>query len=418
MGNETGIGRTARWRTIRSPRPLPRILSAVARGAPWLPLIGWAAIAGGCARGAGLDAPELAPVSIRQIPDSALQRVRVLLRIDFSSVTIENSRRGELVGVLTQPARLILIQAEGSRWLDEATGFRFEPAGGRLIVLDGVPYRGALEVFLNPLGQPVVVNELPLEEYLRGVVPVELGPVAFPQLEALAAQSVAARTYSLAGRRRFAQLGFDLYADERSQVYRGVTSEHPLSDQAVRETAGAVAIFEDQPIDAFYSSTCGGITADYSDVFLGEPIAYLQGGVPCPDEASRYHRWQVKIAPSAVRESLDAYARVGRLRQLEILSRDATGRVIAMRFGGSAGERTLAGLDSRRALGLRSHFLDSLEVEHDGDGFVTSISIRGRGFGHGVGMCQIGAVALARQGRGFEAILQTYYPGITVARLY
>lgn len=355
--------------------------------------------------------------SIRQLPSRALNRVRILLRSDFLSATIENSRRGDTLDVLPVSGRLILV-APDSRALAEAGGFRFQPAPGRLLSLDGVAYRGVLEAFINPLGRPVVVNELSLENYLRGVVPNELGPDKFPLLDALKAQSVAARTYALAGRRRFDHLGFDLYADERSQVYLGPASEHPLSDQAVRETAGRVVMFDGRPIEAFYSSTCGGLTADYAEVFEGEPIPYLAGGSPCPDQESRYHRWTVEIDPSAIRGILDHFAGVGRLRNLEILRRGSTGRVTAMRFRGGSGERVLGGLDARRALGLRSHYLDSVKVDRDRDGWAVRVRIDGRGFGHGVGMCQVGAVSWARRGKDFEEILQFYYRGTKVEDLY
>ncbi len=365
--------------------------------------------------------PELAPLpplSIEKVPQRALQRVRVLLTSNYASVIIRNAGQGESVTVFSFPNRLVLVDTERGQEMAEASGFRFEPVPGRLIQLEGISYRGVLEAFLNPLGQPVVVNELPLEDYLLGVVPNELGPKAFPQLAALEAQSVAARTYALARRGRFAAEGFDMHSDERSQVYRGLLSEQPLSDQAVNSTTGRIALFDGRPIEAYYSSTCGGLTASYQDVFRGEPIPYLGGGVACPDQEGRYHRWAETILISSIRESLQVWVGVGRLSEVLIEQRDATGRATAIRFRGERGEAVVDGLSFRRALGLRSHFVERLEVDRDSDGWVTRFRVQGRGFGHGVGLCQIGAVEWARRGRSYQEILETYYPGIAIARLY
>ncbi len=373
-------------------------------------------LAAGCAR---VDpAPEVFPFSIRDVPERALSRVRVLLREELESALVENSTLGERLAVLARPGQIVLLEPEGRLLLGHGSGFRFDPRPGRLLRLDGVAVRGALEAFVNPLRRAVLVNELPLEEYLRGVVPGELGPDAFPEPAALEAQSVAARTYSVASLGRFAVRGFDLYGDERSQVYAATAAEHPLSDRAVNRTRGVVALFDGEPITAFYSSTCGGVTAAYADVFSGEPLDYLPGGVICPDEESPYRRWSVTLQPERIAAGLAEHARVGRLRDLEVLERDFTGRVTAMRFAGEQGSRVLGGLALRRALGLRSHFIESLQLERDGQGWVRRIAVEGRGFGHGVGLCQIGAVAWARRGKTFEEILTAYYPGVSVEPLY
>lgn len=153
------------------------------------------------------------------------------------------------------------------------------PAGGGLRV-EGRRFRGRIVVFLNPRGRLNVINELPLEEYLRGVVPRELGPGAYPELEALKAQAVAARTYTLRNLAEFADEGYDLCGTPRCQVYGGMDDEHPLSDRAIAETSGEVLLYGDEPIDALYSATCGGHTEDVRTVFPLKSGAYL-AGVPC-----------------------------------------------------------------------------------------------------------------------------------------
>src|SRR5215207_5649036 len=138
-------------------------------------------------------------------------------------------------------------------------------------------YRGRLEVFANTRGSLTVVNVVTLEDYVRGVVPNELSPGGWPELEALKAQAVAARTYAVSNLGRFSAEGYDLTPDTRSQVYGGRSTEHPLTDRAVNETRGRVATYAGRPINALYTSTCGGRTEDAENIFGGEAPAYLRG---------------------------------------------------------------------------------------------------------------------------------------------
>jgi len=138
------------------------------------------------------------------------------------------------------------------------------------------PFRGKLEVFANPRGALTVVNVIGLEDYVRGVVPNELSPGGFPAIEALKAQAIAARTYAYKNRNQFASEGFDLLPTTRSQVYRGLTSEHPLASRAVDETRGMIATYNGEPINALYTSTCGGRTEDSENIFI-DAVPYLRG---------------------------------------------------------------------------------------------------------------------------------------------
>lgn len=138
------------------------------------------------------------------------------------------------------------------------------------------PYRGRIEVFTNLRGNLTVVNELPLEDYVRGVVANELSPGGYPAIEALKAQAVAARTYALRNRGQFMAQGFDVLPTTRSQVYRGLTSENPLSTRAVDETRGMIATYNGEPINALYTSTCGGRTENSENIF-NDAVPYLRG---------------------------------------------------------------------------------------------------------------------------------------------
>jgi stage II sporulation protein D len=151
------------------------------------------------------------------------------------------------------------------------------------VKINGKAYRGKVEVFVNARGTLSVVNVVPLEDYLLGVVPSELG---LPQLEAQKAQAVAARTYAVANMNGFGDRGFDLLPTVWSQVYKGVSIETPMGTRAVNETRGIVATYDGKPINALYTSTCGGRTENSENIFdKGEP--YLRG-VECSLEAHRY----------------------------------------------------------------------------------------------------------------------------------
>ena len=136
------------------------------------------------------------------------------------------------------------------------------------------PYRGQIEVFATPRGALTVVNVLGLEDYVKGVVPNELSPGGFPSLEAQKAQAIAARTYALRNLGQFMSQGFDILPTTRSQVYKGLASEHALSSRAVDETRGIVATFDGKPINALYTSTCGGRTEDAQNIFI-DTLPYL-----------------------------------------------------------------------------------------------------------------------------------------------
>jgi stage II sporulation protein D len=155
-----------------------------------------------------------------------------------------------------------------------------EPAGEWPVVVGGWRrYRGRVRA--RAVGnETLVINELNIESYLKGVVPVEMGPSQFPELDALKAQAVAARTYAVAHLGDHEDEGWDLCATPACQAYYGRSAEHPLSNRAVGETADLIAVFDGQPIDAMYTSTCGGHTEDAAVLFEDRTQPYLRG-VPC-----------------------------------------------------------------------------------------------------------------------------------------
>jgi stage II sporulation protein D len=152
-------------------------------------------------------------------------------------------------------------------------------SGSGVRLRDGY-YRGRILVYLNDRGTLNLINELPLEDYLRGVVPMEMGPEVYPDLEGLKAQAVAARSYAVKNFGEFAAEGYDICATPRCQVYGGRGAEHPVSDLAVAETRGQILTYGGEPVDALYSSTCGGHTEDVEVIFPLKSEPYLRA-VPC-----------------------------------------------------------------------------------------------------------------------------------------
>jgi peptidoglycan hydrolase-like amidase len=185
------------------------------------------------------------------------------------------------------------IRLVDDRWRDFPTGYDrvwITPArSGDLLRVDQNSYRGSLEARVDKAGNLQIINEVDMEEYLRGVVPNEMGPGVYPELAALMAQAVAARTYIVANLGQFSDEGYDVCDSEGCQVYKGAGTEHPLTNQAVEETRGLILTYEGRPIHALYTSTCGGHTEDGQLVFENEKGPYLKG-VPCYPEVEHESR--------------------------------------------------------------------------------------------------------------------------------
>ena len=177
----------------------------------------------------------------------------------------------------TLPSREVVASSTAGRMFSSSApvAFASDDEQNTPVRYNDRPYRGRIEVFTNLRGSLTVVNELGLEDYVRGVVANELSPGGYPAIEALKAQAIAARTYALKNRGQYLAQGFDLLPTTRSQVYRGLTSENPLSTRAVDETRGVIATYNGEPINALYTSTCGGRTEDSEKIF-NEAVPYLR----------------------------------------------------------------------------------------------------------------------------------------------
>ncbi len=218
--------------------------------------------------GSDLYRVRIGSYSTREEAEQAQGRV-AMQGLSQTWVVSEKGKLGRADLVVTQGDRRVQVPG---RWLS----LRNSVNGSGVRILDG-QFRGQVLIYLNDRGLLNVINELPVEEYLRGVVPKEMGPVMYDRLEALKAQTVAARTYTLKNLGEFADEGYDICATPRCQVYGGMAVEHPLSDQAIAETAGEVMVFEGQLVEALYSSTCGGHTEDVQVIFPLKNQPYLKG---------------------------------------------------------------------------------------------------------------------------------------------
>ena len=169
-----------------------------------------------------------------------------------------------------------IVDDEGERTTLAGESVLIMPVSADTLTIGDKVYRTAARVFINARGTYNVINELNMEDYLRGVVPAEMGPKIYDELEALKAQAIAARTYAVRNLGQFRREGYDICAGPACQAYDGIIHEEALTDRAVRETAGLVATYNGKPIDALYTATCGGETSDVGTMFPGRNEPYLK----------------------------------------------------------------------------------------------------------------------------------------------
>ena len=331
--------------------------------------------------------------------------------------------------------------ADGGKTLHEAPQIYLRPASEKNIYIGGKPYRGGF-LFAASHGKVITINVVAIDDYIKGVLPAEIGFLKSDQYEAYRAQAIASRSYALSKLEERAEELFDLKATIMDQVYRGVQGEDPNASRAVEETIGLVAIWGGAPARAYYSSCCGGHTAD---IRVGWPwkdaYPYLYGRRDTVEESkgkslcshSTHFRWRVHWSGNTLRGILRKTlpevlgirpGAVGDLVDIRVLDTAPDGRVVAIEIETDRGAYRVEGDRIRWVLRpsansdaiLRST-LFKMSVKK-ARGKIRSINLVGGGNGHGIGMCQAGAVKMAELGYGAEEILRHYYPGITIQRFY
>jgi stage II sporulation protein D len=368
-----------------------------------------------------------------------------------------------LAGVPRRARVELYATPRGVRWqtggaAGEAEAVLLRPDNPADIVAWGkASYRGALLVRARG-GGLTMISVAGLEDYLRGVVPGEIGRLGPQAVAALEAQAIAARTYTIAHLGQFPDYGFDLWGDVRDQLYQGVAGEDPTCDAAVARTANLVLRYGGREIEAYYSSTCGGRTASCEEVWPRSARPYLRSRRDAPSDGAvsfcasspRFaweESWSAGELERILQRTLPTYVddmgvpgraawagtvfspaaggadphRPGRLLDLAVRARTTCGRVALLDVVTAAGVYHVRGDRVRTAMRLSGDrgglwsALFRLRLDRGRDGSLRRVSAHGRGFGHGVGLCQMGAITMARRGFSAGQILAHYYPGAELA---
>jgi stage II sporulation protein D len=277
-------------------------------------------------------------------------------------------------------------------------GVRLKASG--LMQVKGFALRGTVDVKVQG-GALLVVNAIPLEDYLAAVLGGEMPP-AFPD-EALKAQAVAARTYAI--QRKIDAYGkpYHLGATVLSQVYGGAGREDARTRAAVDATKGLVLTYDLAPIEAYFHASCGGRT-ESGWAALGRDLPYLQP-VDCPCSHDPKISWSLSVPADRLEKEFHLEA-----KDLKVSVRSTTGRAITL----DDGAHKLDAITLRREIGYDQIKSLNFRIHADGD----KVEFTGKGMGHGAGLCQIGAKMYAEQGWTFQQILSHYYPGTELQKMY
>ncbi|NQT75723.1 MAG: SpoIID/LytB domain-containing protein [Candidatus Omnitrophica bacterium] len=321
------------------------------------------------------------------------------------------------------PYRIVDFETEGL--LEEDTGLRGRVVSESDIASEGIKilsenktriyinnrlFRGNIDIIKNKDAKLMVVNHIDLEEYLYGVLYHEVSH-RWP-MEVLKAQAIAARTYALYQKLVSKNRYYDLFADIYSQVYGGRQSETLSTRRAVNSTLGMVLAYDDMVFPAYYHATCGGRTSDASTIWdINTPCLR---GVECGFcKMSPHYQWKKEMTVDEIREKLrDAGYKID-IISIEVLDRDTAERALNVLVKGKSGTVELKGNKFRLLLGPNNLKSANFEIEKKGK----YVKFYGKGWGHGIGMCQWGAFGMARHGWKAEEILGHYYQGAEIVRV-
>lgn len=390
---------------------------------------------------------------------SAVPELRIGLAVAAAYASIGGRESGELFVSEAASGAPVGSIPPGERWLvrpDSADPTRLrlvrpdsartEPLRGiavvnvtenRFAIANGRRYRGRINITAGR-GGVTVVNRVKVEEYVAGVVGPEIGARRADELHAVLAQAVVSRTFALRNRGRWEAFGFDAYADTRDQVYLGVAVETPQAWDAVRKTAGQVLTYDGAVIDAYFHSTCGFSTAGVDEGFATtrarpylRPVSDERGGGQYYCDISPRFRWREEWDGSRLRAILSRTLPnvkplsgdgLQRITDVSVSRKTRSGRVGELRIVFEHGDIRIPGPEVRAVLRpdadrLLSSAAFQLTVTK-ANGEVTRLAAAGAGSGHGVGMCQWGAIGRSRAGQDYRAILSTYFPGTKIERIY
>lgn len=351
-------------------------------------------------------APAQANLELRVAIEERVNQVTV----GGSTPTVVKNMAGEVIEELPAMGAVSAIASQGTISLDNlrTNAVWIEPSGDGLVFIGDKWYRGRALLAADANGV-TAVNYVDLEQYLYSVVGGEM-PTNW-HTEALKAQAVAARTYVLYQRQTSSNRVFDVGDTTRWQVYRGVEEEAASTIAAVDATEGQVLTYNGQLIEAVFHSSSGGCTENVEEVW-SSPRPYLRS-VQDYDQGAPVYQWTAAFTADQLRQRITGVGNV--LRFVPERVTRSCGRIISMRVEGDAGSRVLSGAELRDALGLRSTFFNvqpvmgSVASTRSVASIPTQFQVSGQGFGHGLGMSQWGAFALAQNGNNYHQIVQHYY---------
>jgi stage II sporulation protein D len=294
----------------------------------------------------------------------------------------------------------------------------------RLMRINGDIYPGT--IVISKFGDILVVNHVKIEDYLKGVIPFEMGNLPEDQIEALKAQAVAARSFVMAHRKPTEP--FDISTTIWDQVYGGVSKTDKIVEKAVESTRGIVGTYNGKIVDAKYSSTCGGVTENNENIWVGERIPYLRSVRDSRWDRkdfcrfSPHYRWErvydKKEFFEVVKKQIqDFFGKTpNRIEWIRITKRTRTNRVRIVEINTDIGKFYLEKDQIRRLFSDERGSLKSLMFQIKVKS--SQIIVSGKGFGHGVGMCQYGAMEMAKEKYSYKKILTHYYKGIRLKKLW
>ncbi len=390
------------------------------------------------------------------LEEGAILKVMSELEVETMVVADELKKRGIKVSISPEEVRAVNFEMEkaeeGRIWLSvDPLRLQSKSRGGifALSLNDSSTkrhYKGEMEIRMNQQGVPVLINELELEDYLKAVLPVEISP-SFPY-ECLKAQAIVSRTYALSSLGRHGAEDFDLCNNQHCQTYLGCDYEKPILNKAVGETRGMVITYGGKIAHTPFHTSCGGVTAD--NTLWGKDLPYLRVRIDgegkydlqseegikqllnskdfncSPSPQFRWERcYSTKELERIFSRSLPVILRnssleFDKLVDLKVEQRDTSGRVRVLRIESEGGTFELQGGDIRWAFGNGSlaspgslpSLLFYIEREEGEDGVL--FRIKGGGYGHGVGLCQGGASALAQKGYKYDEIIKYYFFGVSL----
>ena len=271
------------------------------------------------------------------------------------------------------------------------------------LLMNGMHYTGDIEVWKGDRGL-YLINELPLEDYVESVVASEVG--ANWEIEALKTQAVISRTYAVQKMRTNAASQYDLTSSVLHQAYKGNNAQIQIT-YAVKETEGEILTYEGKPIEAFYHSTSGGMTEEAEEVF-GKHYPYLKP-VLAPCDQSPYFVWEKKIPLPEIEKALGLKA----ITSITVPALTSTGRAKEVSIDTEKGTTVIKATEFRKSLGWSRLPSTNFRLTMDKE----AVTFEGKGYGHGVGLCQWSALQMAKEGRNYREILSYFYPG-TEIRIY